>query len=73
MMNVTLLKEEKMQSFFMRDSSFFILFSSHLNKHLINVHLAIREKPCLKSQFMGHLSNIHLDKKKNYQIPCTIV
>lgn len=71
MMNVTLLKEEKMQSF-MRDSSFFILFSSHLNKHLINVHLAIREKPCLKSQFMGHLSNIHLDKKK-YQIPSTIV
>lgn len=55
-MDVTLLEEAKMQSFFMRDLSFSTLFYSHLNKHLINAHLAITEISCLKSRFMGHLS-----------------
>lgn len=46
MINVALLECEKIQFFFMRDSSFSSLFYSHLNKHLINVHLAVTEKSC---------------------------
>lgn len=55
MMNVDSLPAQ-MPSFFMRDVSFSTLFCTHLNKHLINTHLAVIKTSLFRSQFMGHLS-----------------